>query len=168
MDQRPGNGSPVVQSQPQQPQFQTPAQTPVQRPVQGQVQPVRQYETIYCSTCGQQIAKVALACPFCGAPVYQNQPQQSQQPPQIIINNSNSNANVNMLRNGGYAGIVPKPKNKWVALLLWFFLGFVGGHKFYEGKTLLGIVYIFTAGLFGIGWIIDFFGLLFKPNPYYV
>ncbi|MCI9246979.1 MAG: TM2 domain-containing protein [Clostridia bacterium] len=59
-------------------------------------------------------------------------------------------------------------KNKWIALLLCFFFGIIGVHKFYEGKILLGIVYIFTGGLFGIGVLIDFISLLFKPNPYYV
>ena len=59
-------------------------------------------------------------------------------------------------------------KNKWIALLLCFFFGVLGVHKFYEGKILLGIVYIFTGGLFGIGVLIDFISLLFKPNPYYV
>ncbi len=127
--------------------------------------PFRNYETIYCSTCGQQIAKVAMACPFCGAPVYQNQPQQ--QPQQIIINNNNANNN-NVHAGAVYAGRMGQPKNKWIALLLWLFLGLVGGHKFYEGKILMGIVYIFTAGLFGIGLFIDFFAILFKPNPYYV
>lgn len=47
------------------------------------------------------------------------------------------------------------------------FLGFFGAHKFYEGRVLLGVVYLFTAGLFGIGVIVDLFILLFKPNPYY-
>ena len=59
-------------------------------------------------------------------------------------------------------------KNKWVAFFLYLFLGEFGIHKFYEGKVLLGIVYLCTGGLFEIGWIIDIFILLFKPNPYYV
>ena len=58
--------------------------------------------------------------------------------------------------------------NKWVALVLCFFLGLFGGHKFYEGKPGMGILYFFTAGLFGIGWLIDLFVILFRPNPYYV
>ncbi len=32
----------------------------------------------------------------------------------------------------------------------------------------MGIICILTAGLFGIGLFIDFFAILFKPNPYYV
>lgn len=59
-------------------------------------------------------------------------------------------------------------KNKWVAFVLCLFLGLVGAHKFYEGKILVGVVYIFTAGLFFVGWIIDLIAILMKPNPYYV
>lgn len=61
-----------------------------------------------------------------------------------------------------------KAKNKWVAFLLCFFLGYLGAHKFYEGKIGMGILYLFTAGLFGIGWIVDIIRILLKPNPYYV
>ena len=32
----------------------------------------------------------------------------------------------------------------------------------------MGIIYLFTAGLFGIGVLVDFISLLFKKNPYYV
>ena len=48
------------------------------------------------------------------------------------------------------------------------FLGVLGGHKFYEGKVGMGILYLFTGGLFCIGWIIDIIVLLTKPNPYFV
>lgn len=54
------------------------------------------------------------------------------------------------------------------ALVLCIFLGFLGGHKFYEGKAGMGILYLFTGGLFGIGVLIDFIIILFKPNPYFV
>jgi len=50
-----------------------------------------------------------------------------------------------------------KEKETWVAYLLWFFLGFLGVHKFYLGKMGWGILYIFTGGLFLIGWLIDIF-----------
>lgn len=56
--------------------------------------------------------------------------------------------------------------NKWVALLLCFFLGFIGAHKFYEGKAGMGILYILTFGLFGIGWFIDLIVILCKPTHY--
>ena len=40
--------------------------------------------------------------------------------------------------------------------LLWC-LGFFGVHRFYYGKVATGILYFFTLGLFGIGWLIDAF-----------
>ena len=57
-------------------------------------------------------------------------------------------------------------KSKWVSFFLCLFLGMFGAHKFYEGRVLLGILYICTGGLFGIGIIIDLIVLFFKPNPY--
>lgn len=57
-------------------------------------------------------------------------------------------------------------KNKWIAFFLCLFLGVFGAHKFYEGRFLLGILYILTGGLFGVGIIIDLVILFFKPNPY--
>lgn len=50
-----------------------------------------------------------------------------------------------------------KQKKMAAAYLLWFFLGFIGIHKFYLQKTGLGVLYIFTGALFGVGWIIDAF-----------
>ena len=58
-------------------------------------------------------------------------------------------------------------KNKWVSFFLCLFLGGFGVHKFYEGRVLLGVLYLFTGGLFGIGIIVDLITLFFKPNPYY-
>ena len=40
-------------------------------------------------------------------------------------------------------------------LILCLICGTVGVHKFLEKKILLGIVYIFTFGLFGIGILVD-------------
>ncbi len=114
------------------------------------------YETKYCQHCGEKIRKEAVICPHCGCEVENRRREKDEK---VIINNNISNR-VNA--HGGGC------KNKWIALLLCFFLGFLGAHKFYEGKILLGIVYIFTVGFLGIGIIFDFFSLLFKPNPYWV
>ncbi|MBQ7138712.1 MAG: TM2 domain-containing protein [Clostridia bacterium] len=51
-------------------------------------------------------------------------------------------------------------RSRLVALLLCFFLGIIGAHKFYLGRFGLGLVYLFTYGLFGIGWLVDMIVLL--------
>lgn len=99
-----------------------------------------------------------LICPKCGRQVEEVKKTGGEN---IVINNTNTNTNQNIA-----TGIPAVPKNKWVALLLCIFT--VCGHKFYEGKIGMGILYLFTAGLFGIGWFIDIISLLCKPNPYYV
>jgi hypothetical protein len=50
-------------------------------------------------------------------------------------------------------------KSKSTAYILWFFLGIIGAHKFCLNKTGIGILYFFTFGIFGIGWLIDLFTL---------
>lgn len=57
--------------------------------------------------------------------------------------------------NINYDNSIKSPKSKIVALILCIFFGGLGIHKFYVGKIGMGILYFFTAGLFGIGWIID-------------
>lgn len=49
-----------------------------------------------------------------------------------------------------------KSHSKTVGYLLWIF-GFTGLHRFYYGKPLTGILWLFTAGLLGVGWLIDLF-----------
>ena len=122
-----------------------------------------QEKTKFCKHCGAKIPEAAVVCTHCGCQV--EEIKQSEQP-SIVINNANTNSNVNTNTNvGGYGR---RPRNKWVAFILCLLLGFVGAHKFYEGRAGMGILYIFTGGLFGIGWLIDCIALLLKPNPYYV
>ena len=45
--------------------------------------------------------------------------------------------------------------NPWAKFAVTFFLGMFGVHKFMDHKIGMGILYFFTGGLFGIGWIID-------------
>ena len=48
-------------------------------------------------------------------------------------------------------------KHKTTALLLCIFLGGIGAHRFYLGQIGMGILYLCTGGLCGIGWILDIF-----------
>jgi TM2 domain-containing membrane protein YozV len=47
-------------------------------------------------------------------------------------------------------------KKRLVALLLCFFLGTIGIHRFYVGKVGTGVLMILTAGGMGIWTLIDF------------
>lgn len=114
-------------------------------------------KTKFCSHCGAKIPEEAVICSSCGCQVAQVKSEQ----PNIVIQNTNTNTNTNIVGGG-------KPKSKWVAFFLCLFLGGIGAHKFYEGKIGMGILYLFTIGLFGIGWIVDIILILLKPNPYYV
>lgn len=108
-----------------------------------------------CPVCGAPLGKDS--CTYCGyvpkkdpeptfyAPPIPQQPVQ----PQIIINNQQING----------LGIIPgvSRKSKLTALLLCIFLGYFGAHYFYVGKGGKGLLYLFTAGLFTFGWIVDIF-----------
>lgn len=125
-------------------------------------------KTKFCKFCGAKIPEDAVLCTQCGRQVEELHssavPQAAQ--PSIVINNANSNVNTNTNANLGVLG--GRLKNKWVAVLLCLFFGWLGAHKFYEGKFLGGILFLFTGGIFGIGVIIDLLALLGKPNPYFV
>ena len=99
-------------------------------------------KTKFCKHCGEKIAEDAILCTKCGRQV------------EDINKNNNSDPRFN------------NPKNKWISILLLLCTGC--GHKFYEGKIIMGIIYILTLGFLGIGIFIDFLILLGKPNPYYV
>ena len=51
------------------------------------------------------------------------------------------------------------PTDYNVAWILLTFLGLFGIHRMYMGKWLTGILYLVTGGLFGIGYIYDFWTL---------
>jgi TM2 domain-containing membrane protein YozV len=46
--------------------------------------------------------------------------------------------------------------SKSIGYILWIF-GFFGIHRFYYGRQISGTIYLFTLGLVGIGWLVDFF-----------
>ncbi len=114
----------------------------------------------FCKFCGEKIPEDSVVCTKCGRQV-----ENAVQSGGITINNAaNSTANSNIQD----IPKVQKRVDKVVALIICICLGWCGIHKFYEGKVGMGIVYIFTFGLFGIGWIVDIITIAMKPNPYYV
>lgn len=84
----------------------------------------------YCSNCGAELADAAVICPKCGCAV-----------------------------NSGY--VMGRGEKSWlVTLLLCFFLGVFGIHRFYVGKIGSGIVQLLTFGCLGIWTLIDFIMIL--------
>ncbi len=122
----------------------------------------------FCKFCGEQIDENCVICPKCGKQVETIGVNN----PNIIVNNSSS-ASASAAAAAVSAAVVTPvhsgtPKDKWVAFFLCLFLGGFGAHKFYEGKVGMGFLYLFTCGLFFIGWIVDLISILGKPNTYYV
>lgn len=61
-----------------------------------------------------------------------------------------------------------KKKKKKTAILLCVFLGFLGMHKFYERKYLLGYLYATTFGFFLVGVFVDLVYYAKQKGPYYL
>jgi len=115
-----------------------------------------------CENCGADIN--AKFCPYCGHEIPNN-------PSITIINNyyqapsapSSQPSVIESQPEVVYRDVVidnASTCNKWVDFCLCFFLGYFGIHKFYEGKIKMGIIYLFTCGLFCIGVIVDLIMIL--------
>lgn len=171
-DPLPPGAVPQAQPTPQMQQVETAQPLPQLLPLSPMQQPVIPNNiTKFCEHCGSVIAKQAVVCPTCGcqvAPLKQEQVpmqvpgqqvqitqvQQPQpiQPVQVVVNYNG---------NG-------RPKDKLTALLLCIFLGEWGIHRFYEGRIGTGILWMFTFGLFGLGWLYDIIRIACASNPYYI
>lgn len=58
-------------------------------------------------------------------------------------------------------------KNSVIVFILALLFGTLGVHRFYVGRGWTGLLWLFTGGLFLIGWIIDIISILtggFKDN----
>lgn len=87
---------------------------------------------MYCSNCGAEINDKAVVCVKCGCAVNKpGKPFCSQE--------------------------IDDDSKRWlICLLLCFFLGYLGIHRFYVGKTGTGIAQLLTAGGCGVWVLIDF------------
>jgi len=104
-----------------------------------------------CTQCGAIIENGK--CSYCGVEYEQAvlndvMPNEQVETQEIVYKNQN---NINNGKNPDLAS----PKSKILALILAIFLGYFGAHQFYAGKIGMGILYVLTVGIFGIGWIID-------------
>lgn len=84
---------------------------------------------MFCSNCGAEVNDKAVVCVKCGCAI--NRPA-----PAVNLNEGT--------------------RDWLVTLLLCFFVGCFGIHRFYVGKTGTGIVQLLTCGGCGIWTLIDF------------
>ena len=64
-----------------------------------------------------------------------------------------------------FEGREMKQRNFTVALLLSFFLGGLGGDRFYLGYPVLGVLKLITLGGCGIWWLVDFIRIVVGKLP---
>ena len=123
-----------------------------------------------CPNCGAETPQDRKNCMYCDCelPTSEKSPNIQNITQNITYNVSNYDSHIVNQSQPSTIQVESKgiPKNKWISFCLCLFT--ICGHKFYEGKTKMGVIYLFTVGLFGFGWIIDLISLLLKPNPYYI
>ena len=126
-------------------------------------------KTKFCKHCGEKIPEDAVICTKCGRQVEDLKGNKNGADQIVINNNNNASAAASASATAGGYG-AGREKNKWVAFILCLLLGGIGAHKFYEGKTGTGIVYLLFCwtGVPAFIAFIEAIMYLFKPNPYYV
>lgn len=112
-----------------------------------------------CKNCGAEVGIEYRLCPYCRSEVDYPERNNNQQQQPVIIQNIISNTN-NSDKPNYVVATNKSHKNRMVALLLCIFGGVFGLHHFYAGKIGTGILYLFTGGLFCIGWLYDIFKIL--------
>lgn len=118
-----------------------------------------------CKKCAKEVKDNATICPYCGE-AFTNKKE-------VMIEDTVKEENDfgkydNQKRPYMDNGIIRGPFNKWISILLCVFLGWLGAHKFYERKYIMGIFYVVTFGFWGIGIILDLIKLIGQPRYYYI
>jgi len=92
--------------------------------------PQRGVDEKFCENCGSLIAKEAVICPKCGVALGPLKERLKKK----------ENAS---------------EKSRLIAILLCWFLGVFGAHRFYTGKIGTGVIWVFTFGCLYVGVIVD-------------
>lgn len=88
---------------------------------------------MFCPNCGKEISDQAVTCPNCGHPM-----ASSKSVP-------------------GQPGKIVSTKSRLAVVLLCFFLGWIGIHRFYVGKVGTGVLFIFFGwNVLSIWVLVDF------------
>ena len=119
---------------------------------------------VKCEYCGTPRQKGETKCPACGA--YYPDDGSAENVSRELTTVSDKVENVGggssiESRIGAKLGAKinsPAVKKVTEALIMFFitlFVGIIGVHRFVKGKVLTGILWLCTAGLFGVGYIVD-------------
>ena len=109
---------------------------------------------MYCRNCGNEVSEKAIMCVACGTPpkagdkYCHNCKAESTPGAAICMKCGVSLKHENQIDGEG--------KDWLTTILLCFFLGVFGIHRFYTGHTAIGVVQLLTLGGCGIWALIDF------------
>lgn len=109
---------------------------------------------MYCRNCGNEVSEKAVMCVACGVP-----PKAGDKFCYNCKAETPPNASICMKCGVSLAHENPADKQgkDWLtAVLLCFFLGVFGIHRFYTGHTAIGVVQLLTLGGCGIWALVDF------------
>lgn len=110
------------------------------------------FEGNFCPKCGTRYNKKEKTCPKCGEKYFSNACPNCG----YVSGSTTGSSDVKRINIGVYTEDRSISSKNWiVTLFLCFFLGIYGAHYFYAGRIGKGLLYLFTVGLFGIGWLVD-------------
>jgi hypothetical protein len=117
-----------------------------------------------CKNCAHEVGSTALVCPFCGNTLVQTKKgvvDETKTKQSHLFSDGEKGPNLNN-------EFVRGPYQKWLSITLCLLLGWLGAHKFYEGKYIMGLFYAVTFGFWGVGIVLDLIQLCGKKKYYYV
>ncbi len=120
---------------------------------------------MYCANCGAKLNEKQRFCEYCGTEIIYTETEKSYPGYSYSAKSYSSQAgstqyystvetNIQKPENIK-TGHPVSPKSRLIALLLMLFLGSLGAHYFYAERFGMGILWLLTGGLFGIGLLID-------------
>lgn len=104
----------------------------------------------YCPKCGATNEDTSLYCTNCGSPLSEKVESVTIEPNKTTADASSSNNGVSN-KSRGLAAILCG---------IFYCIGIGGIHRFYAGKIGTGILWLLTAGVFGIGQLVDLIMIL--------
>ena len=112
-----------------------------------------------CEHCGAPVKTDDRFCTYCGTRLaYDTCQTQAAQP--VVVNVYQQQSSERVVYVDRYVQKVSE-KSRLVALLWCLFLGVIGAHKFYEGKYGMGVLYLLSGGVSGVGVVVDLLRYLF-------